>query len=623
MSTKHTYLLFLFAVVLFGYVIWDNKGRQITLNSIGKLKAIPINNIDSVNQLILSTNGTKIVLTRNKNEIWKITEPIQDRADSNIVTKMLETITTLKKFEIKENDTKGKDMGIDDSAVSLEIFQDNEHTGKVTFGDETGLSGTVYANWSSNKVNDSFFCWAEARNEIDISFDKLRDPQLVKSLIEEIQEIEVSDETGASLSVIRKSEKSDWIIDKPLNTGTDSKRINEWLSNIVNLTSQNFIDNSESITASYFNSIYKSIKVKQFDDDEFMIIDFAKSDTQNESYVRVTDRPGIIFKAGSEAIKSIDLNPNTIRDKRLIPFNPKSVIAMNIEAKPDYRVNLLQDNNGWQIVENSSKTKADRQRIYKILESLASEKVEEFVADAAGNLEPWGLNQPTLKISLKLVGIDPKKPKKDDGSPNLIDINKELLVKGQLSENQDIVQYFATIKGSGSVARLSPAFPSIIPIRTLDYKELYLWPPFNISSIKKIITTNPPQIPLELNYKFETNQWTASIAEENISQKIDQAQALTLAQQLSLPVRATQWLSKNTGDAEIELLKPTRRVEFILVDSNNTEIKYKIEIAPVNRDGNNLLYYARINDSTEICFIDKENFDVLNSQIIKDTGEYS
>ena len=621
MSTKHTYLLFLFAVVLFGYVIWDNKGRQITLNSIGKLKAIPINNIDSVNQLILSTNGTKIVITRNKNKIWKITEPIQDRADSDIVTKMLETITTLKKFEIKENDTKGKDMGIDDGAVSLEIFQDNEYTGKVTFGDETGLSGTVYANWSSNKVNDSFFCWAEARNEIDISFDKLRDPQLVKSLIEEIQEIEVSDETGASLSVIRKSEKSDWIIDKPLNTGTDSKRINEWLSNIVNLTSQNFIDNSESITASYFNSIYKSIKVKQFDDDEFMIIDFAKSDTQNESYVRVTDRPGIIFKAGSEAIKSIDLNPNTIRDKRLIPFNPKSVIAMNIEAKPDYRVNLLQDNNGWQIVENSSKTKADRQRIYKILESLASEKVEEFVADAAGNLEPWGLNQPTLKISLKLVGIDPKKPKKDDGSPNLIDINKELLVKGQLSENQDIVQYFATIKGSGSVARLSPAFPSIIPIRTLDYKELYLWPPFNISSIKKIITTNPPQIPLELNYEFETNQWTASIAEENVSQKIDQAQALTLAQQLSLPVRATQWLSKNTGDAEIELLKPTRRVEFILVDSNNTEIKYKIEIAPVNRDGNNLLYYARINDSKEICFIDKENFDVLNSQIIKDTGE--
>ena len=72
---------------------------------------------------------------------------------------------------------------------------------------------------------------------------------------------------------------------------------------------------------------------------------------------------------------------------------------MNIEAKPDYKVNLLQDNNGWQIVENSSKTKADRQRIYKILESLSSEKVEEFVADAAGNLEPQR-TQPTYSKNI-------------------------------------------------------------------------------------------------------------------------------------------------------------------------------------------------------------------------------
>ena len=83
--------------------------------------------------------------------------------------------------------------------------------------------------------------------------------------------------------------------------------------------------------------------------------------------------------------------------------------------------------------------------------------------------------QKLLKISLNLVGLNPNKPEKDDGSPNLIDIKKDLLVKGQLAEGQDIIEYFATIKGSGTVAKLSPAFPSIIPIRALDYKELYLW----------------------------------------------------------------------------------------------------------------------------------------------------
>ena len=271
-----------------------------------------------------------------------------------MISKMVETISTLKKFEIKETDTKGKDMGLDDAAIALEIFQNDQYFGKLTFGDDTGLSGTVYANWSSLKETNSFFCWAEARDDIDIPFNKLRDSQLIKSKIEDIQVIEVSDKSGASLSVIRTNNESNWFIDKPLNTQTDSKQATEWLSKIVNLSSQEYIDNSESITASYFNSVYKSIRVKRFDKNDFIVIDFAESDTQGESYARVTDRPGIIFKVQNEFIEPIDLNPNSIRDKRLIPFNPKSVIAMKIEAKPDHKVDLLQDNNGWQIIENST-----------------------------------------------------------------------------------------------------------------------------------------------------------------------------------------------------------------------------------------------------------------------------
>ena len=59
-------------------------------------------------------------------------------------------------------------------------------------------------------------------------------------------------------------------------------------------------------------------------------------------------------------------------------------------------------------------------------------------------------------------------------------------------------------------------------------------------------------------------------------------------------------------------------MEFILDDSENKEIKFKIEIAPINKNGTNLLYYARINDGKDICLIDQENFNVLNSQIVKE-----
>ena len=184
--------------------------------------------------------------------------------------------------------------------------------------------------------------------------DQIRDTELLKSSIEDIKAIELSDSSGSSLTVLRESAQSNWMIDKPLRTNTNSKSINEWLSKIVNLSSQKFIDKSESITASYFNSIFKSMKVKQFNANEDIIIDFANSDIETEAYARISDRPEIIVRLNKNVINSIDLNPNAIRDKKLIQFNPKSVVAFNVDAKPNYKVNLLQDNNGWQIIENSA-----------------------------------------------------------------------------------------------------------------------------------------------------------------------------------------------------------------------------------------------------------------------------
>ena len=89
---------------------------------------------------------------------------------------------------------------------------------------------------------------------IGIQETKVNDPEFP---IEDIKEIEISESSGSSLTVLRENPQSNWMIDKPLRTNTNSKSINEWISKIVNLSSQKFIDKSESITASYFNSIFK------------------------------------------------------------------------------------------------------------------------------------------------------------------------------------------------------------------------------------------------------------------------------------------------------------------------------------------------------------------------------
>lgn len=624
MPNKSTLYLILLTILLSAYTIWDysNKNRIGTIQQ--NFKAIPVKGIDEVDEIEISSASGKVSLSRTPEKGWKVIHPVADRADSKKIENILEALTELKKFDaITSKDAPSStEMGLTENALSVKLLNKNELIGKIILGNTTGVVETIYAQWNNrNKEGIPFFCWSDIKEVIDVPYDNLRDKRLVNIPIEEISKIEITNQSGSFLHVNKITGEQSWAITKPLKTNTDKENFNDWLSPIINLTSKSFIDKATSEIAAAFTSITKTISIQSKNEQISSIIEFAKSDNDGVIFARVSDRPGVFFQIEKKELDSITLNPNRIRDRRLLSFNPKSVVAVNLVAMPNNEVNLLQDNNGWQIIDKTQKIKADDQRIYKILNALSSEQVVKFVADAAGDLKPWGLNQPTLSITIKSVALDPQNPTKENGSPNLIDVNRKLLVKGQLAKDQDVIEYYATVDGSGTVAQLSPAFPSILPIRPLDYKELYLWPSFDLANLQSIKTSKPPQTPLELQYKYQSNEWSAALANENISKQINTAQALKLAQHLGLPIRATRWLSQNTGEAEVALLNPCRKIEFTLVDTNKNVYPFKIELAPISEQSSNLLYYARINNSSEICLIDRENFEILDMPIIGEAPE--
>ena len=624
MPNKSTLYLILLTILLAVYTVLDHnkKNKLGTINQ--NFKAIPIKTIDEIDEIEISSASGKVTISNSPSIGWTITHPVKDRADSVKIANILESLIDLKKFDtITSRDAPSRsEMGLTDTALSVKLLNKKELIGKIIFGNTTGVVDTIYAQWNEkNSEGDPFFCWTDIKEVIDVPYDKVREKKLVTIPIKNIGKIEIKDQSGSALHVNKKRDGESWAITKPLKTNTDDENFSNWLSTITSLTSQSFIDKANSEIATAFTTIIKTISIHSNDEKKSTIIEFAKSDSENSTFARTSDRPGVFFRMEKKSLDTINLNPNAIRDQRLVPFNPKSVVAFNVFALPSNKVNLLQDNNGWQIIDKTQKIKADDQRIYKILTSLSSEQVEKFVADAAGDLKPWGLDKPTLNITIKSVALDPKNPTKENGSPNLIDVTKKLLVKGQLAKDQEVIEYYATVEGSGTVVQLSPAFPSILPIRLLDYKELYLWPTFDLANLQSIKTSKPPQTPLELEYKYQSNEWSATLANENISNQIDTAQALKLAQHLSLPIRATRWLSNNTSDAEVALLNPCRKIEFTLVDINKNVHPFTIRIAPISEQSSNLLYYARINNNPEICLIDRENFDIMDMPIIKESSE--
>ena len=582
--------------------------------------AIPVSNAADIGQLTITSASGVIVLQRDRKnkKNWKMTAPVNDRADAKQIEELLTALINLKKQQDieGENSPSIESMGLNDADLELAIGGiDGNKIGVLKFGNEAGFVDSIYARWEEDTP---FACWSDVRLLAEVAHDALRDIRLLSIPVEKMWRVKVQRGTEASLVIESKPVDSPWIITKPLRTGADPDAVSERRAIIANLSASGFIDNPDSEVTAAFATDTKTVSVWRRSIAGPVRLELVKSPDGKTGYAKVSDRAPVV-RIDPQLVDAIGINPNDLRDKRLMPFNPKSVLAIEINAKPDHKVSLMQDNTGWYVIESKKKTQANRQRVYRMLKALAVEQVRDFMADAATDLSPYGLDKPTLSLTITTIQQDPEKPTNDDGSPNLISAAKTLLVKGQVAENQDVIEYYATINGSGTVVRLSPAFPPIIPIRPLDFKTLYLWPSFNLSNLRSIKTSKPPQPALNLDYRHETNEWTGKLAGEDISARIDNGQALKLAQQLSLPIRATRWLSKNPGDGEIALLNPVRRIEFVLSDAKGEEYPYKIDIAPVNPDGVNTLFYARVNKNKEMCLIDRLNFEILDLPLIRET----
>ncbi|MDE0822105.1 MAG: DUF4340 domain-containing protein, partial [Opitutales bacterium] len=511
--------------------------------------AIPIANTGDIHELKISSASGIITLERDGENSWKMTTPVNDRADAKQIEELLTSLVNLKRQQdIKgENAPSNEAMGLNDAAMKLTFGGiDGEPIGVLKFGNNAGFVDSIYARWEEETP---FACWSDARLLAEVAHDALRDIRLLFIPVEKMRRVKIQHGTEESLVIESEPADAPWIITKPLKTGADPEAVSARLSIIANMSASGFIDNPDSKVTAAFATDAKTVSVWRRSITGPIRLQLAKSPDGKTAYAKVSDREPF-FRIDPQLIDTIGLNPNELRDKRLMPFNPKSVLAIEINAKPDYKVSLIQDNNGWHVIKTGQKTAANQQRIYRMLKALAVEQVREFMADAAIDLIPYGLDKPTLTITITTIQQDPENPTKADGTANLISTAKTLSVKGQVAENQDIIQYYATVNGSGTVVRLSPAFPPIIPIRPLDFTSLYLWPSFNLANLRSIKTSKPPQPVLNLEYLHDSNEWTGTLAGGNVSARIDQAQLLKLAQQLSLPLRATRWLSKNPGDGE-------------------------------------------------------------------------
>ena len=198
MPNKSTLYLILLTGLLAIYTVFDysQKNKLGTINP--NFKAIPIKTIDEIDEIEISSASGKVSISRSASIGWNITHPVKDRAESEKIDNILESLTELKKFDsITSRDAPSRsEMGLTDSALSVKLLNKKELIGQIIFGNTTGVVDTIYAQWNEkNSTGDPFFCWADIKEVIDVPFDKVREKKLVTIPIKNIGKIEIKDQS--------------------------------------------------------------------------------------------------------------------------------------------------------------------------------------------------------------------------------------------------------------------------------------------------------------------------------------------------------------------------------------------------------------------------------------------
>jgi hypothetical protein len=96
----------------------------------------------------------------------------------------------------------------------------------------------------------------------------------------------------------------------------------------------------------------------------------------------------------------LEVKPNDLRDKKLAQFDNDTVDRITVERSGKPNLSLARDGaKGW-VTKGDKDTEANASMVTKMLDDLSATAVSNFVADVATELPKYGLDQPSLKITL-------------------------------------------------------------------------------------------------------------------------------------------------------------------------------------------------------------------------------
>ncbi|MHC4139229.1 MAG: DUF4340 domain-containing protein [Planctomycetota bacterium] len=403
------------------------------------------------------TNGS--VVCSKAEQLWWITQPLSDRADTERIKDILDELKNLKIAKedfVSDSEEDIINYGLDKPVFTISIGTTNDvqtiHLGH-------SLDEKIYAKLDGE--SSIFFVHDIILRDLDLELNDLRDKQLLRFDAIGTYGIEKIDlnSSGTAL-VMEKTVQYDWMIKSPKEILADRDTVREFVEKIKDLQIQQYVDDSGAnyekygladspIEVSVFRRIGEGETVKFLigDADENGGLCYVRRDGEDAVYSVPTENFYDIAKAGYLAFrdKLVMEFPKENAQKIVINRDGKTLIC---EQAEDSTMRMPK----WNMI-SPVKMQAELDSINQVVWNLSFLLADKIVTLSTENPGDYGLDNPLLRASVTYeeYGVvahnnEVISEKADLVKPKELK-TKTLLIGDKVEPDKDKTNYYAKVDG--------------------------------------------------------------------------------------------------------------------------------------------------------------------------------
>lgn len=314
MKSKGLLVAVFLLLVLSAVIWWSNKkaataGKAPVETTTVKLLNLPEDQIQNIE--IKKRSGETINLQRNDSK-WQITAPKPLRADSDAVSSMLSSLSSLSSDRTVEEKAPTLDQyGLTQPVIELNITDKNRTT-RLLIGDDTPAGTAVYASIAGDPR--VFALSSYRKNSFDKSPSDFRDKRLLVFDSDKVSSIEL---TAKKQSIAFGRSKDQWQIVKPKPFRADGSQVEDLLRTLrdTKMDLSGSEDDKKVSAAFGSGAFFATAKVTDTSGTQELQVRKNKDDY----YAKSTAVEGI-YKIPSGTGTGLDKGLDDFRNKKLFDF---------------------------------------------------------------------------------------------------------------------------------------------------------------------------------------------------------------------------------------------------------------------------------------------------------------